>query len=196
MKDILIIITFFLAMFQGWGLKTIFWHNDRSVIMPEYSEAPLPLFQDSSVKGETRYIFVGAETCAGKCHNNKENGHQFDSWKRSRHSESYESLKTRKAHFYGKKAGIHGNVWESLACLKCHVTASEADSSSIGATYKKEDGVTCESCHKGEFIPKTYLPKEEDCLKCHNGSGHKVSHFDFGNRCLKISHPRPGSGKM
>ena len=65
----------------------------------------------------------------------------------------------------GKKRESMAMSGESLACLKCHVTASEADSSSIGATYKKEDGVTCESCHKGEFIPKTYLPKRGRLLK-------------------------------
>ena len=94
-----------------------------SVKLNQDSEAPFPWVQDSSVKGETRYIFVGAETCAGKCHNSEENGHQLYLWKRSRHPESYESLKTGKAEFYGKKAGIPGNSWESLACLKCHVNS-------------------------------------------------------------------------
>ena len=146
---------------------------------------------NSSAQDTARYVYVGAETCAGKCHNNEELGHQYDNWKNSRHSKSYESLTTEEAMAYGKKAGISGNPAESLACLKCHVTAAGFDSASYGTTYKKEDGVTCESCHKGEFIPKTFLPQEADCLKCHNNSVHEVSVFDFKERCLKISHPRP-----
>jgi len=138
-----------------------------------------------------RYIYVGAETCAGKCHNNEELGHQYDSWRNSRHSKSYESLNTEKALVYFKKAGLTGSPGESFTCLKCHVTAAGYDALSLGSTYKKEDGVTCESCHKGEFIPKTFLPKEADCLKCHSNSVHEVTAFDFIERCLKISHPRP-----
>jgi len=139
----------------------------------------------------TRYVYVGAEACAVKCHNNNELGHQYDRWKESRHSQSYTSLSTDLAQRYCKEAGITEDPRESLTCLKCHVTASGADSSSIGTTYKREDGVTCESCHKGEFIPKTFLPGKDDCLKCHNDSVHNVSPFDFSERCMKISHPRP-----
>jgi hypothetical protein len=143
-----------------------------------------------SAQDTARYVYVGAETCAGKCHNNGELGYQYDSWKSSRHSKSYESLFKEKAMLYCGKAGITGKPWESLTCLKCHVTAAGYDPSSFGSTYKKEDGVTCESCHKGEFISKTFLPNESDCLKCHNNSVHEVSPFDFNERCLKISHPR------
>jgi hypothetical protein len=145
----------------------------------------------STGQDSLRYVYVGAETCAGKCHNNEELGYQYDRWKSSRHSKAYESLSTEKAILYSRKAGITENPGESLVCLKCHVAAAGFDISSIGATYKKEDGVTCESCHKGEFKPKTFLPKETDCLECHNNSIHEVNTFDFNERCLKISHPRP-----
>lgn len=141
----------------------------------------------------TRYVYVGAETCSGKCHNNDELGHQYDMWKESRHAKSYGSLSTELALKYCKEVGITENPVESLTCLRCHVTASGVDPASLGTTYKREDGITCESCHKGEFIPKTFLPVETDCLKCHNDSVHNVAPFDFRERCLKISHPRPKS---
>jgi nitrate/TMAO reductase-like tetraheme cytochrome c subunit len=80
---------------------------------------------------------------------------------------------------------------ESLTCLRCHVTAAGYSPSSLGPAYEKVDGITCEACHKGEFIPATFLPKEADCLKCHNNSVHEVATFDFEEGCLKISHPRP-----
>jgi len=181
MKSLLLVLTLLLGVISGNGVK----HYSPD------TETPSAVKKESAGQDTLRYIYVGAETCAAKCHNNEELGFQYDKWKSSRHSKSYESLTTEKALFYCKKAGITGNPWESLTCLKCHVTAAGFDTSSLGATYKMEDGVTCESCHKGEFIPKTFLPREADCLKCHNNSIHGVSAFDFNERCLKISHPRP-----
>ncbi len=144
----------------------------------------------SQGEGE-RYVYIGAEACASKCHNSEDLGHQYDSWLSSRHSKSYNSLLTEKARIYAREAGPGINPLESMICIKCHVTAADCDSTSIGPTYRKEDGVTCEACHKAEFNPKTYVPAEDDCLKCHNGSVHKVRPFDFVEACLKISHPRP-----
>jgi hypothetical protein len=149
-----------------------------------------------SLKDTSRYVYVGAEACAAKCHNNDELGYQYDSWKNSRHSKAWESLSCEKAFEYSKNAGIAGAPGESPVCLKCHVTAWGFESASLGATYKKEDGVTCESCHKGEFIPKTFLPDEKECLICHNNSVHEVATFDFSERCLRISHPRPKTKKV
>ena len=157
----------------------------------QYSRDQLSEVKVSTTQQETRYIFVGAETCAGKCHNIKEDGDQYNKWKKSPHSRSFKVLATKKAARYCAKAGIKEKPMESLICLKCHITASEVDTASLSATYRKEDGVTCEACHKGEFIPKTFLPKEEDCLKCHNGSIHEISKFDFSDKCAKISHPKP-----
>ena len=180
MRHVILILTFYWIIVPGRGVLT----NSQDI------DTPSAILTESSGQEVTRYVYVGAEACAGKCHNNDEMGHQYDRWKDSRHSKSYESLSTEKALRYGKEAGVTENPWESLTCLKCHVTASGIDSSSLGATYRKEDGVTCESCHKGEFIPKTFLPDEADCLKCHNDSVHEVSPFDFNDRCMRITHPR------
>jgi hypothetical protein len=149
-----------------------------------------------SIQDTSRYVYVGAEACAAKCHNNEELGYQYDSWKSSLHSKAWESLSGEKALAYSKNAGITGAANQSLVCLKCHVTASGYQPASLGSTYKMEDGVTCESCHKGEFMPKTFLPDKEDCLICHNNSVHPVSRFDFNERCLRISHPRPKAKKV
>jgi hypothetical protein len=180
MKSIILIMTFFWVIIWGRGAD----------FLSGVTGTKLSFLTGSSVQDTARYVYVGAETCAGKCHNNEELGHQYDSWKKSRHSKSFESLATEEAMTYCKKAGISGKPTESLVCLKCHITAAGYDSTSLGATYKKEDGVTCESCHKGKFIPKTFLPQETDCLKCHNDSVHEISPFDFKESCLKIAHPR------
>ena len=140
---------------------------------------------------KTKYQYVGAEKCANVCHNNEKMGFQYDVWKTSAHSGAYKALVSKRAEKYAKKAHIRGIPQESSACLICHTTRGELDSSFFAATYNKEDGVTCEACHKHNFIDKTYLPDEADCLKCHNDSLHKMQKFNFRERSVKISHPRP-----
>jgi hypothetical protein len=152
-------------------------------------------FPESGGQEKTRYIFVGAEACASKCHNNDTMGFQYNNWRLSAHSESWKSLKSEKALAYAEKVGAGEKPWENIACLKCHITAAGVDTSSLAPTYRKEDGVTCEACHKREFNPKTYLPAEADCLACHNDSVHSVSSFDFAGSCRKISHPRVKTAK-
>jgi hypothetical protein len=147
--------------------------------------------QDTAGKDIKRYLFIGAETCATRCHNTADWGFLYDTWKKSPHAQSWQSLNTDRAGKYAKKAGIEGNPAESMFCLKCHVTASGADTASIARTYRREDGVTCEACHKGEFKPSTFIPAESDCLKCHNDSGHRIPVFNFEKYSGKISHLRP-----
>ncbi len=151
-------------------------------------------FRDpDSGQEKTKYIYVGVEACAAKCHNNDTMGYAYDKWKTSGHAKSFEDLKTKKAFAFAEQAGVRDNPWDNILCLKCHVTAAGLDASSLASTYKLEDGVTCEACHKGELVTKTFIPKETDCLTCHNGSVHSVSAFNFQEGCLKISHPRPKS---
>jgi hypothetical protein len=140
---------------------------------------------------KSKYIYVGSEKCASKCHNNDEMGFQYNIWKESPHSKSYLSLSSKKAIHYIQNTGLKVNPQENQVCLKCHITGGGLDSSFFAETYKKDDGVTCESCHKGEYNPKTFLPKEEDCLKCHENSVHKVHRFEFKKDCEKIVHSRP-----
>jgi hypothetical protein len=149
-----------------------------------------------SAQEQSKYQYVGAEKCASVCHNNDTMGYQLNSWNSSPHREAYKILISKKAEKYMKKAHLTGNPQESAACLKCHITGAGLDSSSFASTYKKEDGVTCEACHKGEFIKKAFIPKETDCLKCHNNSVHKIDKFNFTDRCAKIAHPRPKAKPM
>lgn len=145
----------------------------------------------SFVQEKSKYLYVGSEKCASVCHNNEEMGHQYDIWKKSLHSDAYLILTSKRAVRYGKNAGITGNPQEDTGCLKCHITGGDLDSSFFSATYKKEDGVTCESCHKREYITKSFIPVETDCLKCHDDSVHKTKKFVFTERCARIAHPRP-----
>jgi hypothetical protein len=159
---------------------------------PFLHAGPLSNPVNPDTQEKTRYVYIGAAKCASSCHNSDSLGHQYNAWKSSLHARAWQSLTTRKAFRYAQKAGITGDPDESRDCLKCHITAAEADAASISNTYRKEDGVTCEACHKRELNPATYIPKEEDCLKCHNSSVHKVPRFNFDKSSEKISHPRPG----
>jgi hypothetical protein len=149
---------------------------------------------DSSPDGP-RYQYVGAKKCASECHNNEKMGFQFNIWKTSAHSNAFKELGSGRARIYAKKAHITGNREESPACLKCHSSAGNLDSTYLTPTYMKEEGVTCEACHKHDYETKTYLPGESDCQKCHNNSVHKVPVFNFKTDCEKIAHSRPDSTK-
>jgi hypothetical protein len=118
-------------------------------------------------------------------------GFQYNIVKSSPHSRAFKILASKKAMRYAKHANVKENPKKSSVCLKCHITGGGLDSSFFAPSYKKDDGVTCEACHKREFISKTFLPKETDCLKCHNDSVHKIHKFNFIDKCAKISHPRP-----
>ena len=137
-----------------------------------------------------KYQYLGAEKCASVCHNNDTMGYQYNSWLTSPHRESYSVLASRKADKYARAANIKENPQESNACLKCHITGADLDSSFLTATYKKDDGVTCEACHKHSYDGKTYIPKEEDCLQCHNESLHKINKFNFKEGNARLAHPR------
>jgi hypothetical protein len=137
------------------------------------------------------YHYLGAEKCAAQCHNNEKMGFQYDLWKKSSHSDSYKVLNSKKAKSYLRKAHISGDPIKIQACLKCHITAAGLDSTYITATYRKDDGVTCEACHKRFNNPKTHLPSEPDCLFCHINSLHPMPAFNFREKIRKIGHKRP-----
>jgi hypothetical protein len=142
------------------------------------------------------YQYVGAEKCASVCHNNDTMGFQYNSWKKSPHSEAFVILSSKQAGKYARRAYLKTNPQGHSVCLKCHITGNELDSSYFTATYKKEEGVTCEACHKKISDGKTYLPKEADCLKCHDNSAHKMNKFNFIKDYSKIAHSRPEPNKV
>lgn len=157
----------------------------------EVSDLLLPVGIKRFMQDSSKYHYVGIEKCASVCHNNEEMGFQYDIMKNGPHSQAYKILTSKKAMHYAKNAKVKVDPQESTVCLKCHVTGGGLDSSFFTVTYKQDDGVTCEACHKGPYIAKTFLPTETDCLNCHNNSFHKISDFDFKDRSAKIAHPRP-----
>ena len=186
-KIALLVLTAVLSLI----ILTSLIQSDQPVVIPEKITVLLPVSDSFSAQEKVKYLYVGIEKCASVCHNNEKMGFQYNIMKTSPHSNAFNILFSDKSTRYAKKAGLKENPQESLVCLKCHVTGGGLDSSFFAPTYKKEDGVTCEACHKGPFITKAFIPKEQDCLKCHNESVHRMHKFNFSNNCEKIAHPRP-----
>lgn len=182
---------FLLSIVLGPIILTGLNQSNQVTLTDERFTPLLPGSECVFVQEIVKYHYIGMEKCASVCHNNEKMGFQYDIMKNSPHSNAFKILASEKAVRYAKKANVKESPQESPVCLKCHVTGSGLDSSFFAATYKKEEGVTCEACHKGAFISKAFIPKVEVCLNCHNDSVHRMHQFDFKKNCKKIAHPRP-----
>ncbi|HEY5535000.1 MAG TPA: multiheme c-type cytochrome [Ignavibacteria bacterium] len=168
--------------------------SNQTNAIREKSDLLLPVEISRFVQENPKYNYIGIEKCASVCHNKDEMGFQYNIMKNGPHSQAYKILTSKQARKYAKNVKVKVDPEESMVCLKCHVTGGGLDSSFFAVTYRKDEGVTCEACHKGPYITKAFLPTEIDCLKCHNDSVHKISEFDFKDKSAKIAHPRPKSG--
>ena len=147
--------------------------------------------------------FVGTNTCA--CHNLPKQGKQVEVWKKSKHSQAFEALKSDKAVEIVKTKGIKVAATEAKECLECHSTGygKEADKS-----FKVEMGVQCEACHgaasgykaihnkpenKEKAIAAGLLTGDEKtCKQCHGANKmHDAKPFDFKKSWEEIKHPMP-----
>ncbi len=182
---LLMTIFFILIIILNSGLSY------KTCALQDKSDTRFSERREGQQQKETKYQYLGAEKCASVCHNNEKMGFQYEIWKTSPHSDAFKSLASDKAERYARKAHISENPQVSQACLKCHITGGDLDPSFLTVTYKKEDGVTCEACHKHKYVAQTYLPNEADCLNCHNDSLHKMHKFDFREKSAKIAHSRP-----
>ena len=121
------------------------------------------------------------------CHNSKEQGEIWNSWKAENHAKAFELLGTDAAKEVAKKKGLAKPPVEAPECLACHVTGFDAAKGAAPETIAKEDGVQCESCHgpaslhtaDGKKFKTTkdpainmrahiVKPDEQVCKKCHN----------------------------
>ena len=151
--------------------------------------------------------FVGAKFC-GLCHKQIEKGGAYLVWEKSAHAKAFETLKTKEADEFAKKRGLKTPAAESPECLKCHVTGGGA-AANVEATFKKEEGVTCEACHgaasgfkmlhiKGDLAKSKeagmVIPDKTDakfCEKCHNAESPTFKGFKIAEMWAKIEHHGP-----
>jgi nitrate/TMAO reductase-like tetraheme cytochrome c subunit len=149
--------------------------------------------------------YVGDETCE-ICHSSERIGLQFQIWKNSPHALAFKDLASPKAQSLALKMGI-SNPQKSERCLSCHTTAPKAGLMEITSSFRKSDGVQCESCHgPGEDYSRysTMMnphkaaqagllssPGEKTCITCHNPSSPTYQPFDYKRDVQKILHPIP-----
>jgi hypothetical protein len=154
----------------------------------------LPLFAQNK--------FVGTNTCA--CHNLPKQGKQVEIWKKSKHAEAFNTLKTPKAAEFAKAKGIKSAV-EAKECLECHTTGYGEPAEK---SFKMDMGVQCEACHGAASAYKAIHNKPENkekaiaaglvldggeklCKTCHTPKMHEMKDFDFKKMMDEIKHPMP-----
>ena len=151
---------------------------------------------------EGKHKYGGVAICKG-CHSNDAvGGTEYNTWKDKAHAGAYESLASDHSKEVAIKAGIEGDPQEADECLKCHVTAWECEDLRE-ATWKKEDGVGCESCHGAgkDYMPMNIM-KDHDaavenglltadearCLECHNDESPTYKEFKLKEFMDAIKH--------
>lgn len=160
----------------------------------------------ASNNAQEKFGYEGVQVC-GMCHKTEKSGNQFKIWQGSKHSQAYKTLTTAKADEISKKKSGKKAV-ENPECLKCHASGYNVDKALIGAKFKVEDGVQCETCHgpgsgyksmsvmkniaeakkKGLLIP---ADTEKFCKTCHNPESPSYKEFKFQEMWKKIEHKVP-----
>lgn len=151
--------------------------------------------------------YVGDETCE-VCHSSQRIGQQFQKWAQSPHAKAFQDLLSPEARQIARKLGIQ-DPQHDLRCLSCHTTAPGAHLPEVVSTFRKKDGVQCESCHgpgedyahfstmidpvKSKAAGLVVHPDEKTCKTCHNPASPTYKGFDFKRSMASISHPIPNS---
>lgn len=153
--------------------------------------------------------FEGTQVC-GMCHKTEKQGQQLKIWQESKHAQAYKVLTTPEADKIAAEKGFKTKAAETKECLKCHASGYDVDKALIGAKFKVEDGVQCETCHgagsayksmavmknREEAIKKGLTAFDKDniekhCVTCHNNESPTFKEFKFNERWEKIAHKVP-----
>jgi len=143
--------------------------------------------------------YVGSRTCMA-CHQA-----QHVTWMQSRHAHAYWRLGADWARFLGRTRPHYQDLEDPMKdqrCILCHVTGAQNDDALYAATFRPEEGVSCESCHgpgsnyaeagimtdREAFLAAGgRVPDEGTCRSCHRNS----ERFDWAEWWPKIAHPFP-----
>jgi len=154
--------------------------------------------------GDNKY--VGAKAC-GMCHKAGKGGTAFAVWEKTGHAKAYQTLLGDAAKKVAKEKGLKVAPSEAPECLKCHVTGGGV-AKNVDASFKKEEGVTCEACHGAASAYKMVHPKGDKakskeaglilpektakaCETCHNSESPSFKGFKFEEMWAKIEHGLP-----
>ncbi|MBI5545522.1 MAG: hypothetical protein HY901_16680 [Deltaproteobacteria bacterium] len=147
--------------------------------------------------------YVGSEKCK-TCHNAKDKGEMYTKWKATQHAKAFETLGSEAA----KKLNKGADAQKEGKCLKCHNTEAAVPADKLAKSFKKDQGVGCESCHgPGDKHVKARMASEDDstvtdaevvrapgektCLTCHNKESPTFKGFKFAEAAKKIEHKNP-----
>lgn len=160
-------------------------------------------------ESQPKHGFVGTATC-GMCHKTEKQGNQLGIWEKSLHAQAYKTLQTEKADNIAKEKGFTTPAVKTPECLKCHASGYNVDASLIGAKFKVEDGVQCETCHGAGADYKTMnIMKDQKaaiekglvvptdiksfCVQCHNSESPTYDkNMDLDKMWDQIKHQIPG----
>lgn len=157
---------------------------------------------------QEKFGYEGVQVC-GMCHKTEKSGNQLKIWQDSKHAQAYKTLMTAKADEIAKKKSGKKAV-ETPECLKCHASGYSVDKALVGAKFKVEDGVQCETCHgpgsgyKSMSVMKNLAEAkkkglvmhddtEKFCKTCHNPESPSYKEFKFQEMWKKIAHKVPKS---
>lgn len=151
--------------------------------------------------------YTGSKFCAA-CHKSGKGGTAYAVWEKSAHAKAYQTLLSENAKKVAKEKGLKVAPNEAPECLKCHVTGGGV-AKNVEATFKKEEGVGCESCHgaasgykmmhsKGDMAKNKeagmIIPAKDEklCVTCHNSESptHKPD-LKFKDMWAMIEHGKP-----
>lgn len=156
--------------------------------------------------GPAQTEYSGTKLCAS-CHKGGKGGTSFTVWSESAHAKAFETLKSDAAKSIAKERGMKEAPHESSDCLQCHVTGG-GTAKNVAASFKVEEGVTCEACHGASSGYKMVHSKGDiekskaagliagdmtgkSCITCHNEKSPTFRGFDFKKMWAKIAHPMP-----
>jgi len=159
-------------------------------------------FLRRTVRGERKDspMYVGSQVCLD-CHNDADHG-QGLRWMRSRHAYAYWRLGADWALYLAKRRPHYRDLEEPInddRCLLCHVTGSQDPEALFAASFRPQEGVSCEACHGPGSLYATAevmadrnaflanggrIPDESTCRTCHRNS----VNFDFDEMWPKIAH--------
>ena len=157
---------------------------------------------------QSKYKYVGVNTCVGACHKTEEQGDQFLIWKESKHARAFLDLQTEAADSIALSKGYITAAAETPKCVKCHVLGTDIDESLLLGSFDKSQGVQCESCHgpgseykrpsvmnnREEAVSKgliLHTEKEKFCIQCHNEESPTYFEFDYEQMWKLIAHRKP-----
>jgi hypothetical protein len=157
-----------------------------------------------SFAGVAQTKYTGVKQCAA-CHKSGKGGTSYAVWEKSAHAKAYTTLLGEESKKIAKEKGLTTAPHESEACLKCHVTGG-GTAKNLDASFKKEEGVTCEVCHGAasgyKVIHANPANKEKaaaaglskgvkdskECEVCHNAESPTFKGFKFDEMWAKIEH--------